>query len=359
MPSTYSAAPDCAGGCADCDGGGGGVGLTVSPRGCGCGCYDAAIDPSPWVGQSGAPQTLCGCTVTLKLSGVTVATCTASATYPCAPCKFTGLANGTYTVEVGHPKFTTATTSYNYTGGDKTYSPTLCQSTGHCLGCPEPLGDTLNLNIVKNLSSIANGGWVGWPSPPVGPIPTAGLSVTLTWRKWPWWSDYADICDGYPGPIPVTNPYKNVYAWYGEASISAPYADPEDVAVIKPCDGAGGGVCLHRDDCGHFTIHNVALTFYFMLERCGSGDLATGFRLRVFSPTGWSCATGEGCATIRGFFVTDSPTPRRYTWPCAGLTYCDVMLPGERTLGANNLACNPYALSFVDAGSTFGTVTIP
>ena len=366
-------------------------GLVVRIRGCGCGCYNPAIDPPfpTWTGQSGAANLICGYTVTIKSGPTVVTTCTASSTYPCTPCRFLGLTPGTYTIIVTHPKYATYTATYTYvtpTKFDRIFSATLCESSGHCMGCPEPIGNNLTLSIARDLSVLAN------PAA-VHPIPTYGLSVPLTWGKWPWWSTVTLCSDATAGPTIYTNSLADTYAWYGEATTvsSMPVATWIDRGTIRPCDDAGTfPICEYDLDCSHWSVVSVPITLRFMLWRCKFPNPCPGmpdsWKLTVFGPPTKLCHSGPYCSGGSSFFLSDNPDPMDLSWTCPSesgtITYCNAHFasswdvfarPAPTDCGytlsgpAPTFSCNPFSIDFLDfdditspiAQSIWGTVTDP
>lgn len=336
-------------------------GLQVRAKGCGCGCYDPGCTswPIPWAGQSGTPLDVCGYSVTVKLGSTVVATCTASSTYPCTPCRFLGLTPGVYTIIVSHPKYGTSTATYNYfapTTADRVYTATLCAASGyHCLGCAEPSPDSLTLTIVKDLSFLS------FTGPPVYPIPTAGMAVPLAWQPWP--IPNTTVCGIEVGTYSYLNTLPGSCGWFGEATTEAsvPIGIWSNKTAKLNCDTFllpyPVGECF-REDCGHWEFEDRPITLWFWLYRCrqpwGGPSSPAAWKLSIFGPQTGSCRTGPYCGASEGFFLADSPLPSEYRYTCNGVESCQYITNSYNELyaglpsQAEVSTCNPLAIKFMD-----------
>ena len=339
-------------------------GLVVRARGCGCGCYDPDIDPPfpGWTGQSGTPLYVCGYTVTIKSGGTTVATCTAGSTYPCDPCRFLGLASGTYTIIITHPRYATSTTTYVYSSpsaADRIYTVTLCTASGyHCIGCAEPASDTLSLDITRDLSFLSGLGGTdigrGPLSAIIGSIPTDGMSVALTWQEWP--HDHLAVCGS---ELRFTlNPR---YGWYGSGTTDAvPVATWIDKTTKLPCDffipPYPVGECFNGD-CSHWDITYQPVTLWFWLVRCSNIEASSPYgnvwTMHIYGPPAFVCHGGPYCDDRSAFFLSDDPLPIGIEYTC-GADYCDVVTSTQAALNSRVTGlptpqpCNPLNLEFED-----------
>jgi hypothetical protein len=296
-------------------------GLVVIPRGCGCGCGTDAYGNSI---QTGLPHGLCAATITIKSGATVVATCTSTAP-PCTPCKFPGLANGTYTIVVEHANYTTSTTTYTYTSStvaDVWYYVTLCEETGkHCLGLcgdPGPVTGPLTLTIHEDLVAYKD----------VFGVPLDG-PVELSWQASP-------LAGGLGGP-----------AFWGQTTASVTVGVPIEYCVAD-CPGPS---C----NCYDFTTESA--TFWLRLE-CATDPRF--WRLYIYGPLTALCLSPGpyDVCVFEAFFLGTSPVQFGADPFLACLTEA---IPGGAPESPHH-ACDPLELDFLQSvdgvtWTVWGTIT--
>jgi hypothetical protein len=340
-------------------------GLIVCPFGCGCGCYDPDVDAIPYPGQSAVRVQLCNFTVTIKSGATVVATCTA-ADYPCACCKFTGLDPGTYTIEITHADYLTLSESYTYVPlptADRQYRPTMCQSHGHCIGCTQPIGDTVTLDIVRDADFL-----ISLPGGAIGPIPTAGLSIGLTYGEIP--------ADWLPGSY-----VDRKHWWYGSTTVPGQVGELTCGGYDRTCDAAGS---LIPTDCSRVTYVDADIPLAFLWRQCyryfQSPCYSPGFYwdLWMLGPPILRCLKGTYCTETEFFFASDvigaqticgvsGAVPNYSAWQAWCIPAPVTCGPSLNRPASPQFGCNPLALDFRPAlgfwssaiDDVWGTITKP